>query len=541
MKPNRREKRYRIWLLSAVIIASGLMAGLPARAQRNDNKAAFTKMIADDPSTINAVAGCDEKVQDDILRVSQTPELLDIIQDLQKKSEKRFRDIIQPYDRDVQAALYEFARYPDLITELVSHGVPSNADVNRIVLKYPEDIRNTAKKYARDEFNVLRQIDQLNNEIDRDFQTNLTPYDEQTCASVNVLLKYPEVVSVLAEDKEFTRLLGETFREDPEWVNAQLDQISQELEAQNKKDVADYKAQIESDPDAKKEMISAADQFAAESNNATEYDTPVDPYTEVQVINNYPYWYGYPYWYPYPYWRPYPVYYHTGFYFGPGRALIFIGLPSAHFIYWQSHYHPNLYPHLSYSYYSYYHSHYLPYANLRNRQFANAGFYHAVERNVVNNPRVNNESLAKIDRLRGANIVRQPNMSQGRGSTGVTRQAQIGNNNAVQSSRTGSVRRDAFPKTTPSTVSTRAPVGANRGSSTINNSNNALRSAQTGAAGQRYQRPATNGTSSQGAGNRNIVQPRRSASQASPKPLGNYRNYRAVQSRQAGGRISRKK
>jgi len=546
MKPNSTEKRYRIWLLSAMIVASGLIAGLPASAQRNDNKAALTKMIEEDRSTIDAIAGCDEKVQDDILRVSQTPEVFDIIQDLQKKSEKRFRDLISPFDRDVQAALYEFARYPDLIAELVSHGRPSNSDVNRIILKYPEDIHNTAKKYARDEYEVLRQIDQLNNEIDKDFQANLEPYDEQTRTSVNVLLKYPEIVSVLAEDKDFTRLLGNTFREDPEWVNAQIDQVSQELESQNKKDVADYKAQIESDPDAYKEMVSAADQFAAESNNTREYDTPVDPSAEIQVINNYPYWYGYPYWYPYPYWRPYPVYYHTGFYFGPGRSLVFLGLPSSHFIYWQSHYHPTLYPHLSYSYYNYYHNHYLPYQNLRNRPIANAGFYRSVERNVVNNPRVNNANLVKIDRQRGANIVRQPNVMQsgnaGRGSSAVTRQAQIGNNNAGQGSRTGSMRRDAFPKTTPATVSTRPSVGSNQRSSAINNSNNgALRSAQTGTANQRYQRPSTSvGANSQG-GNRNIVQPRRNNSQANPRPLGNYRNYRAVQPRQAGGRNGRGK
>jgi hypothetical protein len=537
MKPNRREKRYRIWLLSAVIVASGLIAGLPASAQRNDSKAALTKMIEDDRSTIDAIAGCDEKVQDDILRVSQTPEVFDIIQDLQKKSEKRFRDLISPFDRDVQAALYEFARYPDLITELVSHGRPSNSDVNSIVLKYPEDIHNTAKKYARDQYDVLKQIDQLNNEIDGNFQANLAPYDEQTRTSVNVLLKYPEVVTILAENKEFTRLLGETFREDPDWVNAQIDQISQELETQNKKDVADYKAQIESDPDAKKEMLSAADQFAAESNNGSEYDTPVDPAAEIQDINNYPYWYGYPYWYPYPYWRPYPVYYHTGFYFGPGRNLVFIGLPSAHFIYWQSHYHPTLYPHLSYSYYNYYHNHYLPYQNQRNRTMANSGFYRSVERNVVNNPRVNNANLVKIDRQRGANIVRQPNVMQsgnaGRGSSAVTRQAQIGNNNARQGSRTGSVRQDAFPRTTPSSISTRASVNNNKGRN--------LRSTQTGVSNQRYQRPAiSQGANRSTSANRNIVQSSRSASPANGQRLGNYRNYRAtVEPRQANPSSSR--
>jgi hypothetical protein len=196
MKPNRSEKKYKLWLLSAAIITACMFTGFSGKAQRDD-KAALTRMIEEDRTTIDAIAGCDDKVQDNILLLSQTPEVLDIIQDLQKKSEKRFRDIIQPYDRDGQAALYEFARYPNLITELVSNGKPSNSDVSRIVAKYPEDIHNTATKYARDYYEALRQIDQLNNEIDKDFQTNLAIYDEPTRASVNILLKYPEIVSTL--------------------------------------------------------------------------------------------------------------------------------------------------------------------------------------------------------------------------------------------------------------------------------------------------------------------------------------------------------
>lgn len=534
MKPNRTEKKYRIWLLSAALITAGLLTGISAKAQRND-KDALLKMIGEDRSTIDAIAGCDDKVQDNVLQLSQTPEVLDIVQDLQKKSEKRFRDIISPYDRDVQAALYEFARYPDMITELVSHGKPSNPDVNRIAMKYPEDIRKTASKYARDYYDVLRQIDQLNNEIDREFQKDLAPYDEQTRASVNVLLKNPEIVSVMAEDKEFTRLLGICYREDPDWVNSQIDKIAQELETQNKKDLADYKTQIQSDPDAYKEMLSAADEFASESNNAREYDTPVDPQVEVQYINSYPFWYGYPYWYPYPYWRPYPVYYHTGFYFGPGRSIVFIGLPSAHFIYWQSHYHPTLYPHLSYSYYNYYHNHYLPYQGMHNRPIANYGFYHSVERNVINNPRVNNERLVKIDRLRGASIVHRPSINQSfnerRVSRSVARQAQINNGSAGQGSvsnerfsRPGSVRRDAFPKTTPASISTRGAVNnpANGGN------NPTLRSPQTGNTNQRFQRPAISegSTQNQGIVKRSGVQPR--PSQSSAQPLRNYRNYKSV-------------
>jgi hypothetical protein len=552
MKPNRIEKLYKGCILAAIVISLGLLSSFQAAAQRND-KDALLKMMEEDRSTMDAIAGCDDKVQDNILQLSQTPEVLNIIQDLQKKSEKRFRDIIVPYDRDGQAALYNMARYPDLITDLVRNGKPSSSEINRIVVKYPADIQESAKKYARSTYDALRQIDQLNNEIDKDFQTYLAPYDEQTKASVNVLLKNPEIVSILAEDKDFTRLLGETYREDPQWVVDQLDKISAELDEQSKKDVADYKKQVESDPEAYSEMLSAADKFAAENNITRSYDAYVDPEIDVTVVvNPYPYWFGYPYWYPYPYWRPYPAYYHTGFYYGPSRNLIFVGLPSNHFIYWQTHYHPTLYPHLSYCYYNYYHNHYLPYQHDWRRPMSHYAFYRSVEHNVINNPHVNNDNLVRIDRRRGNNIVSQPNLSQPstyygrRTETSTTRQYNSGSSSVQQGSvsneysgRRGSVKRDLFPRTTPSIITpNRTDVYRQRSSSRSYETSGASGSGQNGG---NYQQRSSS-TSSSGVNqstrtqsnvDRIVTQPSREGSQTSSPQLRNYKNYRAVEPRQA--------
>jgi hypothetical protein len=183
---------------------------------------------------------------------------------------------------------------------------------------------------------------------------------------------------------------------------------------------------------------------------------------------------------------------------------------------------------------------------MHNRPIANSGFYRSVERNVINNPRVNNESLVKIDHMRGTNIVRQPSFTQpnnaGRGSSAVRRQGQISNNNAGQGSdyngrqnRTGSVRRDAFPKTTPSSISTRSSVYSNQRGNSINNGNNAgnLRSGQTGTNNQRFERPATSqganqSSGSQGSAIRNGGQQTRTQSRANSQQLGNYRNYKAI-------------
>lgn len=540
MKP-RTEKRTSYRLLSVLLILVAVFFSQGLHAQRNKEK--LQEMIEEDQTAINAIAGYDETVQQDILQLSQSPEVLNILEDLQKKSERQFRDIIQEYDRDGQAALYEMARYPDLISELLRSGKPSVSRVNDISSKYPSDIRETVRKYARSHYDALREIDQLNNETDRKFQSYLSTYDDQTRESVRTLLKYPEIVSILVEEKEFTRLLGQTYREDPEWVINQLNTISAQLEEENQKDLDDYKNQMQNDPEAYQEMLSAADRFSAESNITRDYGDYDDDYRrsgslEINIIHSYPYWYGYPYWYPYPYWRPYPVYYHTGFYVAPNRNIVFIGLPSSHFIYWQTQYHPTLYPHLSYRYYSYYHNHYSD-RQYRHRPISHHGFYNSVERNIINNPRVNNENLIRIDRKRGTNIVRQPSTFSGSNDSQYSnrRSAPLTGSDAVNRR---SVKKDAFPRTTPSPV--KASEGPYRRSSIHKDNSPNTRSGNTRSGryptpsfnqGKEKATPSQNGNSREKSLDAEKRNPTQQRGNSQDPTLRNYRNYKATEQRQA--------
>jgi hypothetical protein len=68
-----------------------------------------------------------------------------------------------------------------------------------------------------------------------------------------------------------------------------------------------------------------------------------------------------------------------------------------------------MYPHLSYNYYNFYENHYMKRFQESPHSFPHQGFYKSIENNVINNPRVNNRSLRKIDRQQGNNIVRKPN------------------------------------------------------------------------------------------------------------------------------------
>ena len=413
MKTFKQNISIRVNRLNMLILGIMMVLSLQSNAQ-SSGKNSLLQMIEDDRTTIDVIAGYDKKIQSHILQVAQTPELLNKIEELQKRSQNEFKAIIENYDRDTQSAFYEMARYPNLITDLVANGKPSGSEIGRIVSNYPQEIHQTTKNYAGKYFDVLQSIDRLNNEIDRAFKYALEPYSPQTRESVNVLIAYPEIVSALVDDKSFTILLGEIYRDDPDWVNQHLDQISQELAERNKDDLNAYKNQIQSDPEAYKEMLEAADEFAMENNEVRSLNNPSDPILDVRVINSYPYWFGYPYWYSEPYWRPRPYYYHTGFYRNNFGNVVFTGLPSYYFMHWQSYYHPTLFPHLSYNYYSYYENHYMRQYRESPRTFPRQGFYRSIEANVINNPRVNNSTLQRIDHQRGNNIVRQPNTMESR-------------------------------------------------------------------------------------------------------------------------------
>jgi hypothetical protein len=393
----------------ALLMMSGMLfLSFQSHAQ-SENKNTLLEMITDDRTTMDAIAGYDKEIQSHVLIVAQTPELLTKMEELQKRSQEQFKIIIANHNRDTQTAFYEMARYPNLISELVGKGKPSSAEVAQIVANYPQDIHETAKNYTRSNYNVLLRIDRLNSEIDRAFRVALEPYKIQIHESVNVLLGYPEIVSVLVDDKSFTRLLGEVYREDPNWVKRRLKITSEELAANQKEDLESYQKQIQNDPQAYNEMLKASEKFAKEKNEVRYIEYSNDPVVEVRVINSYPYWFGYPYWYSDPYWRPRPLYYHTGFYRNHFGNIVFVGLPSFHFMHWHYNYHPNLFPHLSYNYYNFYDNHYMKRYRESPKAFPHNGFYRSIESHVINNPRVNNSALQKIDHQRGTNIVRQPN------------------------------------------------------------------------------------------------------------------------------------
>ncbi len=410
-------------------------------------KSDLLKMIDEDRTTIEVIASADKNIHADLLLVAQTPDLLGSIEELQQKSQTQFKIIINPYDRPAQTALYEMARYPDLISEIVSKGKPNQSTVERIILKYPQDIQETARKNALKNFDALVRIEHINVQVDKAFAELLEPYSKKVHESVQVLLNHPEVVSALVNDKSFIKLLGEVYRDDPEWVINQINQAARTISTREKEDLASYQEQLQNDPRAYNELVNASDKFAKENYEVRYIQNSSVPIVETRIINCYPYWFGYPFWYTEPFWRPRPLYFHTGIYRNSFGKIVFYGLPSALFLQWHTSYHPRLYRHLSYNYYNFYENHYMKRFKASPHLFPRQGFYRSIEYHVINNHHVNNRALQRIDHQRGLNIVRAPSAYQ---STGQSSRAVVNTRRNFSSQPTQGVNNN--PTTAPRRV-----------------------------------------------------------------------------------------
>ena len=430
MKTNSKNRSISHQVMAGFAVLFLMCITIVANAQ-TESKDRLMKMIENGNDAIDAIVGCNESVQSNILEVAKTPEVLDRMADLQQRSQKLFRETIQDYDQDVQSGFYDLARYPDLISDIVRNGRSSSIGINGGTANYPKEILVTAERYARSYYEVLVRIDRLNNEIDKTFQLFLEPYSPRVRESVKTLLSYPEVISAMVENRDFADLLGRVYTEDAVWVVNRLTTISHQAASQKKEDIENYKSSIEKDPEAYSELLSASEQFARENNDLRRYDNYNEPYADVRVVANYPYWFGYPYWFSFAAWRPYPSYYYTGLYRNHSGNVVFWGLPSYGFIRWHTYNHPREFSHLNYHYYNYYENHYNLHENRINNYYGANGFYRSVRENVINNPRINNQSMRRIDEQRGNNIVRQPDYR----STNISRR---GNGNNYNENRSNS-------------------------------------------------------------------------------------------------------
>lgn len=324
----------------------------------------------EDSAAINALALYPDSVRMEIFTACEYPAIIVNVASLQQNSSSAFADLVSSYDKTKQEDVWNLSRYPNLISRLVDGGKKSKDDIETILKDYPADIHDVALKYGRDDYDLLKKVDDLQNQTNEQFNDIISSYPADVQKTFNDLLQLPEVMSLLNDHLSLAVRVGDKYKRNPQWVMHKSDSVAAAEAKINAEQLADWKQTLQDDSNARNDMKAAANEYATDNGYSdSEVDAPLDS-TQVDNTAVYPYsyWFGYPTWYPYAYWYPYPWWYDWGFYYGPYGNMIVFGFPSYYFTNWYFWYprHWHRYPWLGSAYI---HHYYGPYrSNTLSRQ-----------------------------------------------------------------------------------------------------------------------------------------------------------------------------
>jgi hypothetical protein len=329
-----------------------------------NDKAVLRELLAEDTRAIEALVLYPESTRKIILETASHPEVLVRINTIQKKTQTKFLDLIASFSQEEQERFYDVARFPQLVQQLVVDERKTKAEIEAILVSYPENVHENALFLGRKRYEELQAVQILFETADQAFQAIVADYDGELKSQIEQLLEMPDVIDILVNNFQSTVLIGSIYERDPAWVWEMTDSIQAEVARNKTAELADWKATLQEDPAALQELEGAAQEFAEENGyNSKEYRRPISAadfsYQSGLSYQPYSYWLGYPSWYTHPIWYPRPYWYDWGFYYGPGGGLVLVDFPSWYFLDWyfSPAYHHYRYPHLTDRYLNHYERH----------------------------------------------------------------------------------------------------------------------------------------------------------------------------------------
>jgi hypothetical protein len=309
---------------------------------------------------VDAIAMYPTDTRKIIFEASEYPEVITKLNVMRLKSQTSFDSLVSILKKDEQEKIWNLTRYDNLISDLAASPIKSESDIDAILVNYPEEIHKTAIEENKKNYKLLVQIDQINKSYDSDFELLLNNYPPEAIEAFREIIKMPEVLSILNDHMQYTVIVGNYYKKNPDRILHKTDSLNLVLTQKNTQEANDWKQSMNSDPQAQKEYVEAAQEYAQENGYQPDvYNTPMTEFDTNYNSNPYNWWFGYPSWYPDNSWNPNPYWYDWGFYFNSDRQPVFNGLPSSYFMDWYFYYpeHLSKYAELSNNYYNYYDNH----------------------------------------------------------------------------------------------------------------------------------------------------------------------------------------
>jgi hypothetical protein len=349
------KKNYNGIALVLLIVASGTKC-----VAQDDGRSLLKQVIKNNQETVDAIAMYPTETRKIIFEATEYPEIIAKLNGMQNNSQDAFQKLISTFSKEEQEKIWNLTRYDGLIADLAASTNKSEDEINNMLANYPEEIQKTALEERKNNYNLIIQIDKMNKGYNSDFELLLSGYNPEVINTFREMIKMPEVLDMLFDNMQYTVVVGDYYKKNPERVIHKTDSLNLILTQKNAKEADDWKQSLNNNPQAQEEYINAAQEYAQDNGyQPDDYNAPLTQDVTNYNTNPYNWWFGYPSWYPYDYWNPYPYWYDWGFYYNPGRNVVFFGLPSEYFMEWYFYYpeHFSKYPELASHYYNYYDMH----------------------------------------------------------------------------------------------------------------------------------------------------------------------------------------
>jgi hypothetical protein len=336
-----------------------VFTGITCLAQ-DDGRTLYKQVAKLNQDAVDAIAMYPTETRKIIFEATEYPEVIAKLSAMQTNSQAAFEKLISNFSKEEQEKIWNLTRYDELISDLAANPQMSQDEIDTILVNYPEEIHNTALEEIKNHYDLIIQIDKMNKNYGSDFELLMSGYPPEAITAFREIIKMPEVLDILFDHMQYTVVVGNYYKNNPERVLHKTDSLNLVLTQKNTQETNDWKQSLKDNPEVQKEYTEAAQEYAQDNGyQPADYNAPLTQDVTNYNTNPYNWWFGYPSWYPYDYWIPYPYWYDWGFYYGPGGQIVFIGLPSAYFMDWYFYYpkYCSKYPELSNHYYNYYNKH----------------------------------------------------------------------------------------------------------------------------------------------------------------------------------------
>jgi len=309
--PIRRAIASATILLSLLLPAFGAAAADPLGAIPDEDR-----------PTLEALSLYPEDMRRHVLEAATEAHVLAELGARQERSRASFRDLLDPYDQDIQDDLFQLTRYPALVAEIVEGGPKEVRELDVIAARYPEEIREPARSAREEHWKLVARVHALLAGEQAAFQELVADLPDVKQTAFLALLGTPEVLALLSEHTAMTVLLGDAYEREPDAVIAALDALQVEVAERNAEEARDFAETVAADPELEQEVESSYREY--------EQETARDVNVTVNVVRPYSYWVGVPWWVradysyydPWVHWYPRPYWRHCGYRYGPRFPVV---------------------------------------------------------------------------------------------------------------------------------------------------------------------------------------------------------------------------